>query len=166
MMVMLCLTHLHLVATLAGGKCSRAVASGDPGLACSSSSLFANPVKKNIYIYIVAKRRRIQYSTCRNSVMIIWKVSVKKSYKQEMHEKCKWSLCDSHKNMCREVLLWDLHPYTGVLLYALTVELQKAELSEVWVKERNRKNSEQESKSVCEQVRKWGKRVIWAEIGK
>lgn len=50
MMVMLCLTHLHLVATLTGGKCSRAVASGDPGLtSCCSSSLFANPVKKEEY---------------------------------------------------------------------------------------------------------------------
>ncbi len=56
MMVMLCLTHLHLVATLAGGKCRRAVASGDPGLACSSSSLFANPVKKK-YIYCSKKKK-------------------------------------------------------------------------------------------------------------
>lgn len=46
MMVMLCLTHLHLVATLAGGKCSRAVASGDPVLTSYSWSFFANPVKK------------------------------------------------------------------------------------------------------------------------
>lgn len=46
MMVMLCLTHLHLVATLAGGKCIRAVASRDPGLTSYCRSLFANPVEQ------------------------------------------------------------------------------------------------------------------------
>lgn len=57
MMVMLCLTHLHLVATLAGGKCSRAVASGDPGFTCCTRSLFANPVKKYIYFSCSKKNK-------------------------------------------------------------------------------------------------------------
>lgn len=102
MMVMLCLTHLHLVATLAGGKCSRAVASGDPCLRSCGRSLFANPAKKQMFSCIKKEEKNNSLNAV-HSVMIILKVSVIKSVRKidPLHMKCTRNANDPWVNLTK-----------------------------------------------------------------
>ncbi len=114
MMVMLCLTHLHLVATLAGGKCSRAVASGDPGFTCCTRSLFANPVKK--YFFSCSKKKNTIFYVQEQCDDYLEGISEKID---PINRKCMRNANDPWVNLtkiCAESLLWDLRPYTGALL--------------------------------------------------